>query len=438
MDTRTGGHAARRNELITAIDKRTAIETEFRRRTPKSAQLMERSAQVMPGGVSRGFGFHLPYPAVMQRGEGCYLWDVDGNRYVDLVGCGFALVHGHAFRPVIDALAARLPDSWAWVGTSEPQIEFVEALCARLPTFERVLLTNSGTESGMLAVKLARRFTGKPLILKLRAGYHGSYSDLEAGLDGRGEIPGHTILAEFNDLDSFEQKLVEHRGEIAAVLVEPVMYTGVVMVPETNFLRDLQDLARRHGVLFVLDDCLMLRLAYAGSAEKFGLAPDLTFLGKFLGGGTPMGATGGRAEILELTNPGIEKPLYHGGSFNGNVLSCLAGKITLDHLTRENIAAIDHRTLRLRDALERKATTLGLPITLQQIGSMMGIYFTRERLRAGTVPEAQLAHSFHLACANNGIHIGPEGMVGLSTAVNDAALREVISGMENALASIAS
>ena len=424
--------------MVTAIDKKAAIETEFRRRTPKSAELVERSARVMPGGVTRGFGFHLPYPAVMQRGEGCYLWDVDGNRYVDLVSCGFALIHGHAFRPVIDALAARLPDSWAWVGTSVPQIEFAEALCARLPTLERVLLTNSGTESGMLAVKLARRFTGKPLILKLRAGYHGSYSDLEAGLDGRGEIPGHTILAEFNDLDSFEQKLVENRGQIAAVLVEPVMYTGVVMVPEDNFLRDLQDLARRHEALFVLDDCLMLRLAYGGSAEKFDLAPDITFLGKFLGGGTPMGATGGRADILEITNPGIEKPMYHGGSFNGNVLSCIAGRATLEHLTRESIAGMDERTLQLRHALERKASALGLPMTLQQVGSMMGIYFTRERLRAGFVPEAQLAQSFHLACANNGIHIGPEGMMGLTTAVDDAALREVISGMEDALASIAS
>jgi glutamate-1-semialdehyde 2,1-aminomutase len=424
--------------LITAISKQAAIETEFRRRTPKSAQLVERSARVMPGGVTRGFGFHLPYPAVMERGEACYLWDVDGNRYVDLVSNGFALIHGHAFQPVIEALAARLPNSWAWVGTSVPQIEFVEALCERLPTFERVLLTNSGTESGMLAVKLARRFTGKPLILKLRAGYHGSYSDLEAGLDGRGEIPGHAILAEFNDLASFERKLVENRGQVAAVLVEPVMYTGVVMVPEGNFLRDLEALARRHGALFILDDCLMLRLAYGGSAEKFGLAPDLTFLGKFLGGGTPMGATGGRADILELTNPGGSAPLYHGGSFNGNVLSSIAGRITLSHLTRGSIAEMDDRSLQLRHALEAKAAALGLPVTVQHIGSVMGIYFTKEPLRAGgNVPEEQLSNSFHLACANNGVHIGPGGVLALTTAVNDAVLREVISGMEDALESVA-
>jgi glutamate-1-semialdehyde 2,1-aminomutase len=423
--------------LITAIGKQEAIEAEFRRRTPKSAKLVERSARVMPGGVTRGFGFHLPYPAVMQRGEACYLWDVDGNRYVDLVSNGLSLIHGHAFQPVIEALTAKLPSSWAWVGTSIPQIEFAEALCERLPTFERVLLTNSGTESGMLAVKLARRFTGKPLILKLRAGYHGSYSDLEAGLDGRGEIPGHTILAEFNDLASFERKLVENRDLVAAVVVEPVMYTGVVMVPEANFLRDLEALARCHGALFILDDCLMLRLAYGGSAEKFGLSPDLTFLGKFVGGGTPVGAAGGRADILELTNPGRAGATYHGGSFNGNGLGSIAGKITLSHLTRGSIAEMDDRALQLREALERKAAALGLPVTVQHCGSVMGIYFTREPLRAGgTVPQEQLANSFHLACANNGVHIGPGGVLALTTAVNDGALREVISGMENALESV--
>jgi glutamate-1-semialdehyde 2,1-aminomutase len=190
--------------------------------------------------------------------------------------------------------------------------------------------------------------------------------------------------------------------------------------------------------LFILDDCLMLRLAYGGSAEKFGLAPDLTFLGKFLGGGTPMGATGGRADILELTNPGGSAPLYHGGSFNGNVLSSIAGRITLSHLTRGSIAEMDNRSLQLRHALEAKAAALGLPVTVQHIGSVMGIYFTKEPLRAGgNVPEEQLSNSFHLACANNGVHIGPGGVLALTTAVNDAVLREVISGMEDALESVA-
>jgi glutamate-1-semialdehyde 2,1-aminomutase len=420
------------------VDNHVAIETEFRKRTPRSATLLERSAHSMPGGLTRGFGFHWPYPAVMERGEGCYLWDVDGNRYIDLISNGLALIHGHAFAPVVNALAAQLPHSWAWLGTSVPQIEFAEALCRRLANFERVLFTNSGTESGMLAVKLARRFTGRPLILKLRGGYHGSYSDLEAGLEGRGEIPGHTLLAEFNDVASFERKLEQHEGQIAAVLVEPVMYTGVVMVPEPDFLSRLETLARRHGALFILDDCLMLRLAYGGSAEKWNLSPDITFLGKFLGGGTPLGATGGRADIIELTDPRRPDAMYHGGSYNGNVLSTLAGRVTLEHLTREEIAQMDELMLSLRTALEKKAAQLGLPLTVQQTGSVMGVYLTKENLRAGLViPNEELAQSFHLACVNNGLHLGPGGMVALTTAIKHAEMDEVIAGMTDALERIA-
>jgi glutamate-1-semialdehyde 2,1-aminomutase len=412
----------------------TAIEETFRARTPRAAQLMKRAARVMPGGFTRGHGFHLPYPAVMDHGEGCYLWDVDGNRYVDLVSNGLALIHGHAFKPVIEALADRLPKSWGWVGASLPQIEFAETLCQRLDSFERVLLTNSGTESGMLAVKLARGFTGKPLILKQRAGYHGSYSDLEAGLGGRGELPGHTILAEFNDLASYERKLAEYSGQVAAIVIEPVMFTGVTVLPEKNFLFDLQQLARSHGVLFVLDDCLMLRLAYGGSAQKFGLTPDLTFLGKFIGGGTPVGAVGGRAEILEITDPHREKPLYHGGSYNGNILGSIAGRVTLEHLTQEKIDRMNARTEALRRAVEKKAQQLTLPLTVPQIGSVMGLFFTSEPLRPGTaLPNDSLTAAFHLACANNGIHISRDGSFALTTAVDDIALQEVIAGMTNAL-----
>jgi glutamate-1-semialdehyde 2,1-aminomutase len=421
------------------VDNRAAVEAEFRKRTPKSAELMQRSAHSMPGGLTRGFGFHWPYPAVMERGEGCYLWDVDGNRYIDLVSNGLALIHGHAFAPVVNALAARLPQSWAWLGTSLPQIEFAETLCARLANFERVIFTNSGTESGMLAVKLARRFTGLPLILKLRGGYHGSYSDLEAGLQGRGEIVGHTLLAEFNDLPSFERKLEQYQGQVAAVLVEPVMYSGVVMVPEPDFLGRLQTLAQRHGALFILDDCLMLRLAYGGSAEKWSLAPDITFLGKFLGGGTPLGATGGRAEIMDLTDPRRPDALYHGGSYNGNGLGCVAGRVTLDHLTRQQIAQMDELMLKLRAALEQKAARLGLPLTLQQTGSVMGVYFTEEALRAGTdAPNEEMVQAFHLACINNGLHIGPGGLVALTTAIKEPEMAEVIDGMTDAMEQVAS
>lgn len=416
----------------------SSIEEVYRTKTPKSAALAARAARILPGGVTRGFGYYSPYQAIMERGQGAFLWDVDGNRYVDLVYNGLALIHGHAYPPVAEAISAWLPRGWAWLSSSLPQIEFAETLCDRIEIFEQVLFTNSGTESGMLAVKLARRFTGRPLILKATAGYHGTYSDLEAGLHGQGEIPGHTLLADFNDLASFERVLAKDGPQIAAVLLEPVMYTGVVAPPNGNFLRDVQEAAHRAGALFVLDDCLMLRLAIGGSAEKFGLQPDITFLGKFIGGGTPVGAVGARREIIDLANPGRRDSVYHGGSYNGNVLGSVAGKVTIENLTAAQIAKMDELTLCIRKALEQRAAKLGLPFTAYSEGSVMGVYFTRDKLEPGVkVLDGGLGERFHLACVNNGIHMGPGGIIAMSTAIDDGIMREVISGMEDALDRIA-
>jgi len=417
-----------------AVVDQNGIEETYRARTPKSAELVRRANRSLPGGVTRGFGYYKPYQAVMERGEGAFLWDVDGNRYVDLVYNGLSLIHGHAYPPVARAIAEVLPLGWAWLSTTRPQIEFAEILCRRIQAFERVLFTNSGTESGMLAVKLARRFTGRPLILKATAGYHGTYSDLEAGLHGQGEIPGHTVLADFNDLPSFDRCLAKHGPEIAAVLLEPVMYTGVVTPPVGNFLRDVQEAAHRAGALFVLDDCLMLRLAPGGSAEKFGLQPDITFLGKFIGGGTPVGAVGARQEIMQLADPGRPNGVYHGGSFNGNILGSVAGRITLEDLTAARITKMDELAARLKDALEKRAAKLELPLTVPSNGSVMGVYFSRDRLQPGPeVPNPELSQRFHLACLNNGVHMGPGGVIALSTAIDDGIMAGVISAVEDAL-----
>ena len=416
-----------------------SIEETYRARTPASAELLARAKQSLPGGLTRNFGYFPPYPVVHRRGQGPYLWDLDGNRYVDLNYNGLSLIHGHAFPPVVEALARTAPEGWAWLGTSRPQVEFAETLKARIKTFERVLFTNSGTEAGMLAVKLARAFTGRPLILKARGGYHGTYSDLEAGLHGQGEIPGHTLLAEFNEIDSIERVLAAHGDKIAAVVLEPVMYTGVVMPALPGFLNQAEAAARRRGALFILDDCLMFRLALGGSAEKFGLTPDITFLGKFVGGGMPAGAVGGRGEIMDRADPARgSEGLYHGGSFNGNVLASIAGRLTVEHLTKRSIDRMDTQADRLKDMLEAKAKAKGVPLFVLKEGSDMGLYFTESKPRPGSdLPNPDLVARFHLACLNNGVQMGPGGMVSMSTAVTNDALEEAIEGMSRALEEIA-
>jgi glutamate-1-semialdehyde 2,1-aminomutase len=424
--------------LVPRADARATLEQAYRERTPRSAQAMERARRHMVRGLTRGWGYHRPYPLVAERGEGPRLIDLDGNRYVDLANNGLSLIHGHAFPPVVQALRAAAERGSGWLVASEEQIEFAGALCERIEAFERVRFTNSGTESGMLAVKVARAATGRPAVLKALDGFHGSYDDLEVGLYDRPEIPGRVYLAPFGDAEAFERQLAEHGDEIAAVVLEPLMFSGLVTTAPPGFLARVQHAARRAGALFVLDDCLMLRLAFGGSAERYSLEPDLTFLGKFIGGGMPMGVLGGRAEIMEVLDPHRESPLYHGGSFNGNLLSCVAGRVSLEHFTAATIAAMDERAAGLRAALAAQAAALGLPLTVVGEGSVMGVYLAAELERhGGDFSAGEATQLLHLAALTHGVLMGPGGEIALSSVTSGGALDEAHEGLLGALGDVA-
>jgi glutamate-1-semialdehyde 2,1-aminomutase len=416
----------------------SSIEESYRKATPKSAELMQGAARVMPGGNTRTASFYPPYPVVIERGDGAWVWDVDGRRYVDLFCNGLSLIHGHNYPPVRDAIEYALQRGTAWAGASRDQIAYAELLTRRIPALELVRFTNSGSEAGMIAVKAARQFTGRPYILKAVGAYHGSYPDLEAGLYGQTDLPGRALTAHFNDIESFERVMANHGHEIAAIVIEPVLVTGRVVAPSLEFLTQLQNLAGRYHALTILDDCLMLRLAEGGSAEKFGLRPDLTVLGKFLGGGTPFGAVGGRADLMEMFNPTKSGCLFHGGSFNGNPVGCAAGLVTLRELTAERIALMDDKRRQIRDALVARAHELGIDVELTGLGSVAGIAFAADPSRHEDDPSALgLGPLFHLACANAGVLIGPGGIMALSTAHDDAATNSAIAGLSTALASVA-
>ncbi len=424
--------------VVLRADARASVEDVYRRRTPRSAQAMERARRYMVRGITRGWGYHLPYPIVGARGEGPYLFDLDNNRYVDLANNGLSLIHGHAFPPVVQALKAAVERGSGWLVASEEQIDFAQLLCERIEVYERVRFTNSGTESGMLAMKVARAFTGRGAVLKAIDGFHGSFDDLEVGLYDRPEVPGRVYLAPFGDAEAFERKLAEHGEEIAAVVLEPLMFSGLVTTAPPGFLKRVQEAARRAGALFVLDDCLMLRLAFGGSAERYALEPDLTFLGKFIGGGMPMGVLGGREEIMEVLDPYRPEPLYHGGSFNGNLLSSVAGRVSLEHFTAETIAAMDARTESLQAALRAEADALGLPLTIVGEGSVLGVYVTSELQRHdGSFNAGEATQLLHLAALTHGVLMGPGGEIALSSATSGAALDRAHEGLLKALQDVA-
>jgi glutamate-1-semialdehyde 2,1-aminomutase len=415
----------------------TFIEVRYRRETPGSAALMNRAAAVMPGGNSRTTSFHPPYPVVLERGDGPWLWDVDKRRYLDLFCNGLSLIHGNNYSPAREAIQSAMQRGTAWSGASREQIAFAELLCERIEAMQLLRFTNSGSEAGMLAVKAARHITGRPYIFKAVGAYHGSYPDLEAGLYGRGDLEGRALVAPFNHLASYERVMAKHGKDVAAIVIEPVLVTGRVVPPAPGFLNEVQALARRYGALTILDDCLMLRLAVGGSAEKFALQPDMVVLGKFLGGGTALGAFGGSREIMKIFDPTRPAPVFHGGSFNGNPIGCAAGLVTLRDLSAERIAAMDGACLTLRNALARRAEELGLEVIISGIGSVAGIAFAADPKRHEDDPSALgLASLFQLACANEGVLIGPGGILSVSTAHDAAAIAHAISGLSAALESV--
>jgi glutamate-1-semialdehyde 2,1-aminomutase len=413
----------------------TTIEQAYLARTQDSGRLMERGSKVMPSGITRTLAWFAPYPVVFERGAGASVFDVDGNRYLDMFSNGLSLMHGHAYEPVEQALREALSRGTAWPGSSQAQVEFAELLCARVPGAEQVRFANTGTEATMLAVKLARHVSGRSVVIKAWDAYHGSYDDLEVGLQGQDEDPGRVALATFGDIASFEAALGRNAGEVAAIIVEPVQYTGVVTPPPEGFLTELRELARREGVLYILDDCLMSRLAEGGSSERFGVAaPDITCLGKWVGGGLPVGAITSTKELMSPFDLANEGSLYHGGSFNGNLLGCIAGQIAVRDLTTARIARIDAQAERLRVGLEEAAHELGLSIRTPGVGSAFGLYVLDG---PGGEIDWKATRLLHLAAVNHGVYYGTGGEFGICTAFGDEQIEEASAGLRSALADLA-
>lgn len=426
------------SDLADTARARSVFERAYLDRTPNSAARADRATRVLPGGSTRTVGWFAPYPVAFDHGEGPHLFDVDGHRYVDMFSNGLSLIHGHAYPPLVEVTDRVVRSGTAWPGCSLHQIEFAELLSSRIPSHGLVRFANTGTEAGMLAVKLARRFTGRPAVVKAWAGYHGSYDDLEAGLHGQGELPNRAWLADFNDLTSFERTFAEHGDSIAAVVVESVMYTGVVTVADRAFLTGVRELAHRHGALFILDDCLMFRLAEGGSAEAFGVEADLTMLGKFIGGGTPVGAVVGRPDVLGLLDPRSLSGVYHGGSFNGNVLGTACGTVAIRDLTADAIEAMARRAKLVRSSIEAKAAAVGLPLVTSGLGGAFGVYMSSTLPSPSAAREdLELSRLFHLAAICRGVYIGDGNEFAMSTVVDDAATAAVVTGLEAALDDLA-
>ncbi|MGE4657649.1 MAG: aminotransferase class III-fold pyridoxal phosphate-dependent enzyme [Gammaproteobacteria bacterium] len=400
----------------------SAIEKVYLRRTERSGIAFRRAKKVLPGGNTRQSAFWNPYPLTIERASGCYVWDLDGHRYIDLANNYTTLVHGHAYPPILKAVKNRFREGTCWTASTLDQTILAEQITDRVPRADLVRFTNSGSEAANLALTIARTVTGREKVLMARYGYHGSLLEFESGHTNR-PWP-MTFLADYNDSESFIRVLDKHRDEIAAVFLEPVLGAGGIIAGERDFLCTVIEATREAGAVFVLDEVLTFRLALGGLQTELDIAPDLSMFGKFIGGGYPVGAVAGQCNLMQVLDP-TQGHIFHSGTFNGNPVTMAAGVVSLQELTLERIQTMSMLADRFRRLLIDASLSLGLPLTVNQSSSIMQLYFSNDALLPSGHRDAdQIMARFHLAALNRGLLVAPRGLIALSTVMTETVIDE--------------
>ena len=406
------------------------MNTRYEQRTASSRELRAAFRKALPGGDTRSVASFAPYPVVVDRGAGARVWDVDGNDYLDLLNNYTSLVHGHAHPQVTQAIV----DS-ARLGTVHPaphrsQLVLADLLIERYPAVEQVRFTNSGSEAAILAARLVRHLTGRRRVILMDGGYHGT-GQLFA--DPHPDV----VRVPFNDVDALTEALDE---TVAGVFAEPFLGSAGVIPADPAYLHAVQQHSRRVGALFVLDEIQALRSAFHGTHAALGLDPDLLLMGKIIGGGLPVGAVGGRAELLADLSTDSGPALPHSGTFNGNVLSMSAGQVVMSLLDESAIATLDKRAADLADDIESLGRARHLHVSVTRAGSIMHVHFLAKPptdAASARQGDRQLNAALHLELLNEGVYTAPRGMLNLSTALEDGDLEYVHSAYDRALTSVA-
>jgi len=395
--------------------------------TSKSSQLFAEAKKHIPGGVNspvRAFKSIGRDPLYIQRAKGSKIYDVDGNEFIDYIGSWGPMILGHAFEPVIEAVKAAAEDGTSFGASCEKEIELARLVKTFVPSIEIVRMVNSGTEATMSAMRLARGFTGRERIIKFEGCYHG-HGDSFLSKAGSGvatlslpDSPGvtkstakDTLNAKYNDIKSVHDLVEQNKGKIAAVFIEPVAGNMGCVAADKQFLRELRDVCSAEGILLVFDEVMSgFRVTRGGAQELYGIAPDLTTFGKIIGGGLPVGAYGGRREIMELIAPA--GPVYQAGTLSGNPLAMTAGIETLKAIDADAdfYEKLGKSCEYLYNGLQNNLNELGLNYTINSCGSMFTLFFTGEAVTdfdsAKTSDTAAFAAYFN-RMLENGIYLPP-------------------------------
>lgn len=431
--------------------------------TSRSAELFERAKRVLPGGVSRNTVLRAPHPPYADFGEGCRITDLDGVTRIDFSNNMASLIHGHAFPPIIEAVQAQLQRGTAFMMATEVEVEYAEHLCSRAPSFEKLRFVNSGTEALMVALKASRAFTGRPKVAKIEGAYHGGYDYAEVSqapnpstwgsIDRPNSVPlahgtpasalNDVIVIPFNDTARALSILDAHKEELACVLLDLMPHRVGLHPAEEAFVHAIRDWTTRNGSLLVLDEVITFRSEYGGLQSRYGVLPDLTALGKMIGGGFPIGALAGSADVLDVMNPSGDRYLFpHSGTFSANPISMCAGLAAMKRFDEDAAGHINALAARAMDEINEAAKETGANACVSGGGSMFRVHMKKSPPRdfreAFQTPEEtarlkiMLDHLF-----NAGIIMINTCTATLSTPMTDSVIDELVSAMREGFAKIA-
>lgn len=392
----------------------------------KSKSLLQAAEKIIPGGVNspvRAYRSVGGTPPFIQSAKGAYLFDVDGNRYVDYVGSWGPMILGHTDPDVLEIIQKTAEKGFSFGAPSPLEVELAETVCRLMPNIEQIRFVSSGTEATMSALRLARGFTGKNKVIKFAGCYHG-HADSFLVQSGSGTLtygtpnsPGvtlgtaaDTLVAQFNDLASVKKIFAENKKEIAAVIVEPIAGNMNLVLPHKNFLKGLRTLCDQHNALLIFDEVITgFRVALGGAQALYDVKPDLTTLGKIIGGGMPVGAFGGRADVMQKMSP--VGPVYQAGTLSGNPLAMAAGLATLKKIQRENFyAELAHKTKTFCEQMRKSAEKHGISMVINEVCGAFGLYFQDGPVTCWSeVERSDVTHfkKFFHGMLEHGIYLAP-------------------------------
>jgi glutamate-1-semialdehyde 2,1-aminomutase len=437
----------------------TASELDrYTQSTTKSKALWEDAKNYMPGGDSRNSIFWAPYPIFVDHASGCHVVDSDGTDRLDFIGTMTTLVLGHGPKVVVDAVTEQMSHGVVYNAPNSHQVRLAKLLCERIPSFDLVRFTNSGTEATLNTIRAARAVTGKSKIAKVEGGYHGSHDQVSVSVrtnpaksgerahpdampatEGLGEgTLDQVVVIPFNETAIARETLEAHKDELAAVIIEPMLGSVGMLPATTEFLAMLREFTTANGIILIFDEVISYRASYGGAQEYYGITPDMTSLGKIIGGGFSIGAFGGKKDIMDLydpTAPGGPR-VAHAGTFNANPVTMLAGAATLDELTPDVYRELAEMTDYLRSEILKVGAELETPIQVTGLGSLFGIHFTSEELvgyRDIATEDSAFRHQVFLGLLNEGILMASNLVGAVSTEIGEAEIDAFTAALRRVL-----